>query len=102
MKSADPLVAIDRAIGDVIGRYVPTTVLLSTSGDKQRFNACCRRVFDIKPTSYHAWCRARNAEHKGLFVLARAEALRVYGAAKESHNKHTRNTQKPSTCSHKW
>ena len=26
LKSADPLVAIDRAIGEVIGRYVPTTV----------------------------------------------------------------------------
>ena len=30
-KSADPLVAFDRAIGEVIGRYA----LLSRSGDKQ-------------------------------------------------------------------
>ena len=34
LKSADPLVAFDRAIGLVIGRYVKTTVLLSTSGYK--------------------------------------------------------------------
>ena len=35
LKSADPLVAFDGAICDVSGRYVPTTVLLSRSGDKQ-------------------------------------------------------------------
>ena len=35
-------------------------------------------------------------------MLARAEALRVYGAARESHNEPTRNTLKHSTCSHKW
>ena len=35
LKSADPLVAFDRAIGEVIGRYVPTTVLRGTSGDEQ-------------------------------------------------------------------
>ena len=35
-------------------------------------------------------------------MLARAEALRVYGAARESHNECTRNTLKHSTCSHKW
>ena len=28
MKSADPLVAFDRATGEVIGRYVPTTVFV--------------------------------------------------------------------------
>ena len=31
-KSADTLVAFDRAIGEVIGWYVPTTVLRSRSG----------------------------------------------------------------------
>ena len=47
------------------------------------------------------WCRARNAEHLGQFELARAEAQRVYGAAKESNNDCTRNTLKRSTCSPK-
>ena len=31
LKSADSLVAFDRAIGEVIGRYVPTTVFRSRS-----------------------------------------------------------------------
>ena len=39
LKSADPLVAFDRAIGEVICRYVPTTVLRSRSGDIQWFDA---------------------------------------------------------------
>ena len=43
-----------------------------------------------------------NAEHYDQFVLALAEAQRVYGAARESHNESTRNILKHSTCSHKW
>ena len=100
LKSAEPLVAFVRAIVEVIGRYVPTTVLRSRSGDEQWFDACYRRAYDAKQTTYHAWCRAGNAEHWGQFVLARAEAKRVYGAARESHNEPTRNTLKHSTYSH--
>ena len=74
-----PCVAFDRAIGEVIGRYVSTTVLCSRSGDKQWFDASCRCAYDAKQTAYRAWCTARNAEHWGQFVLARAEAHRVYG-----------------------
>ena len=37
MKSGDPSVAFDRTIGEVIGRYVHTTVLRNRSGDKQWF-----------------------------------------------------------------
>ena len=102
MKLADPLVAFDRAIGVIIGRHVPSTVLRSRSGDKQLFDTSSRRAYHAKQTAYRAWCRARNTEHWGKFVLARAEAQRVYGAARESHNERTRNTLKSSTCSHKW
>ena len=35
-------------------------------------------------------------------MLARAEAQRVYGAARESHYERTKNTVKHTTCSHKW
>ena len=54
LKSADPLVAFDRAIGEVIGRYVPTTVLRSRSGDKQWFYASCLRAYDARQTAYRA------------------------------------------------
>ena len=78
LKSADPLVAFDRVIGEVIGRYVPTTVLRSRSADKQ--------WFDAKQTANRPWCRACNAEHLGSICLTRAEGQSVYGAARESHN----------------
>ena len=52
--------------------YVPTTVLRSRFVDKQWFDASCRRAYDAKHTAYRAWCSARNAEHRGQFVLARA------------------------------
>ena len=90
LKSSDLLVAFDRAIGEVIGRYVSTTVLRSRSGDEQWFDDSCRRAYDDKQIAYRAWCRARNAEHWGPFVLARAEAQRIYGAERESHNECTR------------
>ena len=102
MKSADPLDAFDRDICEVICLLVHTTVLRSGSVDKQWFDDSCKRVYDAKQTAYHAWCRARSADHWGRFVLARAEAQRVYGAARESHNERTRNTLKHSTCSPKW
>ena len=82
LKSADPLVALDLAIGEVICRYVPSIVLRSRSGDKQWFDASCRRANDAKQTAYHGWCIARNADHWGQFLLARAEAQKVYGAAR--------------------
>ena len=41
LKPADPLDAFHRAIGEVIGTHVPTTVLRSISGYKQWFDACC-------------------------------------------------------------
>ena len=43
-------------------------------------------MLNAKQTVYRAWCRARNAERWGQFVLAHPEAQRVYGAARESHN----------------
>ena len=100
--AAGPLVAFDRAFGEVIGRYVPTTVLHSRSGDMQWCGASCRRAYNAKHTAYRAWCKASTAEHWSQIVLARAEAQRVNGAARESHNELTRNTLKHSTCSHKW
>ena len=98
LKPADPLVAFGRAIGEIVS----TTVFRSRSGDGQWLDASCRRVCDAKQTAYHAWYRENNAEHWGQFVLARAEAQRVYGAARQSHNERTMNSLKHSTCSHKW
>ena len=69
LKSADPLVAFDRAIGEVIGRYIPTTVFRSGSGDKLWLDVSCRRTFDVKQTAYLAWYGARNAEHWGQLIL---------------------------------
>ena len=88
-------------MGEVIGRYVPSILLSSRSEDKQWVDASCQRAYDAKQTAYCAWCIARNADHWGQFVLARAGTQRVYGLATESHNEHPRNTLKHSTCSRK-
>ena len=61
--------------------------------------SCCRDC-DAKQAAYCAWSRARSADNLGHFVLARAEAQRVYGATRESHNERTMNSLKHSTCSH--
>ena len=100
--SADPLDAFDQAIGEVIGRLVPTTVLRSRYGEKQWCDDGCWRAYDAKQTAYRAWWKARSADNLYHFLIARAEAQRVYGAARESHNERTRNTLKHSSCSNKW
>ena len=101
LKSADPLAAFDRAIGEVVGRHVLTTVLSSRSGDKQWFDANCWRTYDAKQNTCCAWCTECNADHSGRFVLARAEAQRVYGATRGSHNGRTMNAMKHFTPSHR-
>ena len=63
LKSAYPLDVFDLSIGEVIGRLVPTTSLRNRSGDKQWFDANCRRDYDAKQPAYQAWCRARSADH---------------------------------------
>ena len=83
LRSADPLNAFDRAISEVIGRFVSTTVLGSTFGDMQWLNGSCQRVNDAQQTAYCAWYRAHIADHWGRCVLACAEAQRVYDAARE-------------------
>ena len=81
MKSADPLDAFDRAIGEGIGREVLTAVyvvdlepsndLTPAAGELMMLNRLL-----IVPGIEHAM--------RNQFVLSRAEAQRVYGAAKES------------------
>ena len=61
-----------------LDRLVLTTVLRGKSGDKQWFDASCRKYYDAKQTAYHDWCRARSADHWGRFVHSRAEVQRVY------------------------
>ena len=81
LKPADPLDVFERAIGEVIGWLVPTTVLHSISWDDHWFHASCQRAYDAKQIAYNAWCRLRSANHWGWVVRAHAEAQRVYGAA---------------------
>ena len=85
MKAADPLVTFERAIGEVTGRYVPTTVLRSRSGDNNGLMPAARKLMMLNRLLIVP-CVQSNAEHWGQFVLARAEAQLVYGAARESHN----------------
>ena len=66
---------ITDAIIDVLPTYVCNIVINIKDID--------RRTYDAKQIAYRAWCRARNDEHWGHFVLAHAEAQTVYGAARE-------------------
>ena len=101
LNSPDPLDAFDRAISEDIGRLVPTPffiVDLETSNGLMPL----RRTYDANHTAYRAWCRARRENHLGRFVIGRAGAQRVYGATRDSHYEHTRNTLTQSTCSNNW
>ena len=101
MKSDDPLVAFDRAIGEVIGiMFLPVFCvidletcngLMPAAGELMMLNRLL-----IVPGAEHAMLNIW--VNLCLLVL---RPLRVYGAARESHAEHTRNILKHSTCSHK-
>ena len=94
LKPPDPLDVSDRAIAEVIRTHGLITVSSSRYGGEQWFYASRLRAYDAKQTAYCAWCRTRNADHWVLFVLVCAEDMRVYDAARESHNERARNTLK--------
>ena len=52
-----------------------TTVLSISSGDKQWFDASCRRAYGVTLTSYHAWCRACSADQCDGNCLGSAAVL---------------------------
>ena len=100
LKSADPIDAFDRAIGEVIGRLVLATVFGLV--DLETCNGLMPAAGELIMQ-----CRLLIVPHvqhtaQIIRVLACAKAQRIYGATRESHNKQTRNTLKNSTCSHKW
>ena len=82
---------------------VPTTVFRSRSGDKQLFDASCRRAHDLSRLLV-----VPGVEHAvqiigvDLCLLVLRPRASMHGAVRESHNERTRNTLKHSTCSHKW
>ena len=78
LKSADPLDAFDRVIDEVIGRLVPTTVLRSTSGDKQWFDASCRRAYDDPKTIGVDLCLLV-MRPRGSMVLQRSHTMNAPG-----------------------
>ena len=94
MRSTEPFVH------EVIGRFVPTTILRRRSGDKQWFDASYRRAYDVKQTAYRAWCRTRRLLRSICSCSFWPREFMVLQM--DSHNERTRNTLKHSTCSHKW
>ena len=51
LRSANPLDAFNWAIGEVLDRIVPTTVLHCWSGDEQWFDDGCQRAYDAKQSA---------------------------------------------------
>ena len=94
LKSADPLVAFDRAIGEVlVGMFLPLFFVLDLKTSNGLMPAASEFMMLnrllIVPGVEHAM---RNI---GVYLcmLARAEEQKVYGAARETHNERARNTR---------
>ena len=103
MKSVDSLVAFDRDIGEVIGRYVPTTVLRSRSGDINGLMPAAGKLMMLNrllivPGVEHAmWNIGVNL---CLLVLRPRGSMVLQGSRIMSTP--CRTTLKHSTCLHKW
>ena len=58
----------EQLVRSLVGMLTPLFCVV----DLETSNSChsCRRACDAKQTAYRTWCRARNADHWGRFVLA--------------------------------
>ena len=81
LKSADPLVVFNGDIGEVIGRYVPITVLLSRSGISNGLMPAAGKLMMLNRLLIVPGVECAMLIIRGQFVLARAEAQWIYGAA---------------------
>ena len=103
LKWADPLDAFDRAIGEVMeGLFQPLFCVVDLAISNGLVPAAGELIMLSRLLMMPGVEHARSADRWLRFVFARPEALRVYGAARESHNERTKNILKCSTCSHKW
>ena len=79
-ESPKPLDVFNQAIGEIISRLFPTTVLRSRSGNRQWFDDRCLRAYDGKQTTYRACCRTRIAELQFIRVDSCLLVLRPRGS----------------------
>ena len=82
-KSADPLAAFDRAIGEVMGirLFLSLFCVVDLEASNGLMPAAGELVIQSRLNIMPGV--ERQADHWGRFVFARAEAHRVYGAARE-------------------
>ena len=66
----------------LVGRYVPTMIILVRNKDKPRFVDQCRRAFDLKQEAHLRWTRDRSRVNWEEFVHCQVRDNETYSEAK--------------------
>ena len=81
--SADnPVEVLNEHLSLLVGRYVPTKVILVHNKDKPWFDDQCRRAFDLKQETHLRWTRDRSGVNWEEFVYCQVRANETYTEAR--------------------
>ena len=86
----------------LVGRYVPTKVILVPNKDKPRFDDQCRHAFDLKQEAHLRWTRDRSRVNWEEFVHYQVRANETYSEDKCQFSDRNRDVFMNVESPHKW
>ena len=68
--TTNPVEVLNEHLSLLVGRYVPTKIILVRNKDKPWFDDQCRRAFDLKQEAHLRWSHDRSRVNwKSLFAV---------------------------------
>ena len=86
----------------LVGRYVPTKVILVRNKDKPWFDDQCRHAFGLKQEAHLRWTSDRSRVNWEEFVHCQVRAIETYSEAKCQFSDRNRDVLMNVESPHKW
>ena len=86
----------------LVGRYVPTKIILVRNKDKPWFDDLCGRAFDLMQEAHLRWTRDRSQVNWEEFVRCQVIANETYWEAKHQFSVRNINVLMNVQSPHKW
>ena len=97
------MVVLNEHISLLVGRYVPTKIIIRVRNeDKPWFDDLCRRAFDLKQEAHLRWERDRSRVNWEKFVCCQVRANETYSEAKHQFSVRNIDVLMNVQSPHKW
>ena len=100
--SDNPVEFLNEYLLLLVGRFVPTKVILVSNEDKPWFDDQCRQAFRLKQEAYHWWTRDRSRVNWEEFIRSKVRANETYSEAKRQLSARKRDLLMNAQSPHKW